>query len=1002
MPADAAPITTSETATTNNVLSTSPPPTPAPTSAPSVTKWRRRPELAAGNAYGFSFLFGNKSVLLGGASIIRTDENGNHTFIPTDEAYGCAWTGMWSPLPSARLPLPMWGYFAHLNGREDLLVTAMSSSQRMATEPRGFVYFAETDDPSKGLVWERSTPLQTAMIGLPVRRRAGFFSVMDVVIFIGGVDVNKTYQPEIISFNRTSRRWAIDTIIPKTDDIDSVCDCQVQVLRQCLVSAICNECDIQTNHSGGGNRRLTAINAVYDPCRKKISSPTVLPFNEPIVSFDTTRVGHYLVSMVGLVTQPPPRPTRWTSTTTEAATSTAPTTIATEAVVGDNASTEDSTLATTIITTSTASTTEESSENTTDGPNGTTTRPPRPTPSPDENFRVVLYYTDLFNLQQYMSTNEGLQPRFGGSLLSEGPMITYAGGFRDLSRNAFSSAVDMAQVVPSIYLSLDRATRFFRIGEEIAFKTESFHEGMSVRLALSPQCTFAVPGTSDAVVSRAGGGNGVGTLGNVTYAAENLYLCVSNGVCNQNTATAKLCRTHASQANFESCLSSRCCWVNNACYEYEAGEGQYFMLASPTTPITVLPVPPVPEEDTTNRFLRFFTSVGGIILLVFCAVALVIMSLILTIIVVSRRSRAKMSSLNEEDEAHALEPSGKYKVVRKLGQGGFGSVFLVKRRSDGKELALKHMICPSAEERDYAIKEFQLLHNAQGHENMIHLEEMLINWGVDHLTGVPPDAAIVQVGINADPDEGGNGKNKKKGKGKKGGDGGSEGKALLSDDGNPLLPLLKASSRYVCIVMEYCEEGDLARLMLNTPKYRRGLPEKMIIGYANQICSLLMHLHSRDPPIVHRDLKPENVLLKKDATQVVLTDFGLAQQLERSYMTTRAGTLHFIAPECWKKHYTATVDMWSLGCILWACCTGRVTNSTARVMFKDARSPTFEVEINHELRDYSKLLRRVVIGLLKIKTDHRLTAQQALDLLKQWRDPSVEERSTPYMQKDED
>jgi serine/threonine protein kinase len=148
-----------------------------------------------------------------------------------------------------------------------------------------------------------------------------------------------------------------------------------------------------------------------------------------------------------------------------------------------------------------------------------------------------------------------------------------------------------------------------------------------------------------------------------------------------------------------------------------------------------------------------------------------------------------------------------------------------------------------------------------------------------------------------------------------------------------------------------------------------------------QCCSVLQHIHSLTPPIVHRDMKPENILLRNCATEIVLTDFGLAQQVERSYMTTRVGSLHYVAPECWKRHYTIAVDMWALGCIVYAACTGRVTADTARVMFSDARRKSFEQEIRCDLRQYGPKLVAIVLGLLKTNPNERLSSVQVLQML---------------------
>jgi serine/threonine protein kinase len=55
------------------------------------------------------------------------------------------------------------------------------------------------------------------------------------------------------------------------------------------------------------------------------------------------------------------------------------------------------------------------------------------------------------------------------------------------------------------------------------------------------------------------------------------------------------------------------------------------------------------------------------------------------------------------------------------------------------------------------------------------------------------------------------------------------------------------------------------------------------------------HIHSLN--IVHRDIKPENILVNKDYSQVVLSDFGMAVNLSFSTPTDYCGTPAYVAPD---------------------------------------------------------------------------------------------------------
>ena len=78
---------------------------------------------------------------------------------------------------------------------------------------------------------------------------------------------------------------------------------------------------------------------------------------------------------------------------------------------------------------------------------------------------------------------------------------------------------------------------------------------------------------------------------------------------------------------------------------------------------------------------------------------------------------------------------------------------------------------------------------------------------------------------------------------------------------------------------------------------------------------VLDFLHSQK--LVHRDLKPENILIQRRETsdfRIKIADFGIAGD---ESLVTCCGTRCYSAPEIWKgSPYTAKVDVWSLGLIV--------------------------------------------------------------------------------------
>ena len=63
----------------------------------------------------------------------------------------------------------------------------------------------------------------------------------------------------------------------------------------------------------------------------------------------------------------------------------------------------------------------------------------------------------------------------------------------------------------------------------------------------------------------------------------------------------------------------------------------------------------------------------------------------------------------------------------------------------------------------------------------------------------------------------------------------------------------------VCIVMQFCEGGDLAGLIGEQRRCGRRLPEAAVRGLLAQLASALAHMHSLR--VVHRDIKSSNVFL---------------------------------------------------------------------------------------------------------------------------------------------
>ena len=131
--------------------------------------------------------------------------------------------------------------------------------------------------------------------------------------------------------------------------------------------------------------------------------------------------------------------------------------------------------------------------------------------------------------------------------------------------------------------------------------------------------------------------------------------------------------------------------------------------------------------------------------------------------------------------------------------------------------------------------------------------------------------------------------------------------------------IIEAGQIYV--VLEYCNAGDLSRVIRYAQTHRVGLSRSKIWNFFHQITSGLCHLH--ESRIMHRDLKPANILVNRDGT-LKLADLGLGLLLSASgeYARTLLGTPYYMAPERLKQRfYDFSADIWSLACILYEMCT---------------------------------------------------------------------------------
>ncbi len=114
------------------------------------------------------------------------------------------------------------------------------------------------------------------------------------------------------------------------------------------------------------------------------------------------------------------------------------------------------------------------------------------------------------------------------------------------------------------------------------------------------------------------------------------------------------------------------------------------------------------------------------------------------------------------------------------------------------------------------------------------------------------------------------------------------------------------------IEMEYIDGKDMFDFVLDesvpaTQMYR------YLVLIAKDIAEGLRYVHSKG--IVHNDIKLENVMIQKDTNIPKIIDFGLSCM---SPCNMDSGTKEYIAPESTSGYKTTASDMWALGISLYA------------------------------------------------------------------------------------
>jgi len=176
--------------------------------------------------------------------------------------------------------------------------------------------------------------------------------------------------------------------------------------------------------------------------------------------------------------------------------------------------------------------------------------------------------------------------------------------------------------------------------------------------------------------------------------------------------------------------------------------------------------------------------------------------------------------------------------------------------------------------------------------------------------------------------------------------------------------------------MEYIEGGSLADALRSGRPMSWAEAAEHLASVARALDAALRH------GLVHRDIKPGNLLLNGGGT-VKIADFGIARAAEATRLTQMGsvlGTAAYLSPEqALGEEVTAAADIYSFGCVLYECLTGRtpyVFETLAELAVKHREEPITPVR---ELRpEIPEGLEAVVMRSLARNPEYRPPSAAAL------------------------
>jgi len=140
------------------------------------------------------------------------------------------------------------------------------------------------------------------------------------------------------------------------------------------------------------------------------------------------------------------------------------------------------------------------------------------------------------------------------------------------------------------------------------------------------------------------------------------------------------------------------------------------------------------------------------------------------------------------------------------------------------------------------------------------------------------------------------------------------------------------------LVMKYISGGDLASRLRSSTGGK--LDEKTVTDWGMQVSDVLEYLHTRPKPIIYRDLKPANLMIDGNSGRVMLIDFGIARWVAKQEKgVTAVGTMGYAPPELFSGRVEPRSDLYSLGATMFHLLTGSDPQDNPLLIFDFSKNP---------------------------------------------------------------